>query len=905
MADPGDAPQSIPWHAIPISEVFHRLETSVEGLSQGKASERLRAYGTNELQTAPGPSLGSLVAKQLVNPLIFMLLAAAVVSLLTGSRINAWIILVVVVLNTIVGVIQEWRAEQALDALKRLASPRARLLRDGRVEVKLANEVVPGDIVLLESGDRVAADVRLLDISELHVDESALTGESRPVEKSLGEYPVRTALADRDNMAWMSTAVTGGKARGVVVATGMQTVLGEIASEVRSTKREATPLQRRIAHLGTTLGIVAVVLSILIFVIGEIRNFPLLEMLIFAVAAAVSAIPEGLPAVISVVLALGVQRMAARHAIIRRLPAVETLGSTTVICTDKTGTITRNEMTVTRIWAGGSIFRITGEGFAPEGDIIADDGRTITSFPDSGQPSLDALVTLGSIANDATLEYSNKGWTIEGDPTEGALLVVARKAGLNPEALQEEYPRIDEIPFSSKCKYMATLHRPVGDEGTVLFVKGAPDVVLNFCRDVLVNGRRVPLTDDLREELLAVNTQFAHDALRVLAGAYREMPGTTVDIGHDDAERDLILLGFWGMVDPPRPESVHAIHAAKDAGIHVKMITGDHAVTAHAIAGQVGIVQGNEETVTGEELEEMSDGELRRRVRNIAVFARVSPSHKIRIVNALEENGELAAMTGDGVNDAPALKRASIGIAMGITGTEVAKEAADMVLTDDNFATIVSAIEEGRVIFNNLRKVVFFLVTTNLGEIITLAAALFLGLPLPLTAVMILWVNLVTDGVCTTPLGIEPKHWDVLKERPRDPNEGIINRAMTRRIAILSPLMAIGTLGLFWYELRTSSYVHAQTIAFTTLVAFQWFHAFNARSHRSSLFTIGIFRNRWLIVGIVVAVALQLLVIYWPPAEVAFKTTELSAKDWGYILLVASSIFWVDEVLKLFHVHRS
>lgn len=904
-------PAPIPWHSGTHEDILARLQTRPEGLSPAEAQARLLQHGPNELESVPGPSLGALVLKQFRSPLIYMLLAAAVVSLVGESVVDAVVILAVVVLNTIVGVWQEWRAEQALEALRRLSAPLARVIRHGEAMVVAAREVVPGDILLLEAGDRVAADARVLEAHDLHIDESALTGESQPVEKLPAALPPRTPLADRTNMAWTSTPVTAGRARGIVVVTGMATVMGEIAGEVRATERTETPLQQRLASFGTTLGVVAIGLSLLIFVLGLLRGFELFDMLLFAVAAAVSAIPEGLPAVISVVLALGVQRMARRGAIIRRLPAVETLGSTTTICSDKTGTITRNAMTVARMWVGGRTFQVSGQGFAPEGAIAAD-GDVPTggvddiaapllppASPATRYPTLDALLILGCLANDATLEHTGDAWKVHGDPTEGALLVVAGKGRLAPESIRAEHERLAEIPFSSKRQYMATLHG--APRGVALaLVKGAPERVLAFCTHILLDGKRKRLTPALQQQVLAANEAYAEEALRVLAGAYREMPAGTDDLSHAEVERELTFIGLWGMLDPPRPEAVHAIAAAQGAGIRVMMITGDHAVTGTAIARAVGIATHGEETVTGEELDEISDADLRRRVGHIGVFARVSPGHKLRIVDALRAEGQIVAMTGDGVNDAPALKRANIGVAMGITGTEVAKEAADMVLTDDNFATIVRAVEEGRIIFANLRKVIFFLVTTNLGEILTLTAALIIGLPLPLTAVMVLWVNLVTDGLCTAPLGVEPAHGDVLTRPPRDPNEGVLDRPLLWRMGILAPLMALGTLGLFWYELTylDASYIRAQTVAFTTLVTFQWFHALNARSARWSLFTIGFFANRWLLAGIAAAIALQLLVVYWPLAEVVFATTALSAIDWGLILLVASSIFWVDEIRK-------
>lgn len=802
-----------------------------------------------------------------------------------------------VVLNTIMGFVQEWRAERALAALRQMAAPRAMVLRDGQERLIAASLVVPGDILLLETGDRVAADARLLKSDDLEVDESALTGESQPVFKQPGRHPESQALIDRTNMVWTSTSVTAGRGRAVVVATGMDTVIGEIATEVRQTEREETPLQRRMGRLGTILGIGGILLASGLFGLGILQGYEIIEMVLFSVAVAVSAIPEGLPAVISVTLALGVQRMARRNAIIRRLPAVETLGSTTVICSDKTGTITKNEMTITRMWVGRRTYTVTGQGYEPEGEIYPEDG----ALPHELSDELRTLLTIGSLANNARLIHNEKGWWIEGDPTEGAILVVARKAGFNIDQLKRQQPRKAEIPFTSEQKYMATMH-PAPDR-SVVYVKGAPERVIDFCTHMLEDGKRVELDESRRQIIKEVNTSFARQALRVVAGAYRDLPADTEKLDRSLAQSELTFAGLWGMVDPPRPEAIKAINDARGAGIHVVMITGDHAVTASAIAEKVGISRGAGQAISGSQIEEMSKEELADQAMTVGVFARVSPAHKLKILEALKEKGHIVAMTGDGVNDAPALKGADIGVAMGKTGTEVAKEAADMILTDDNFATIVNAIEEGRVIFSNLYRVVAYLITTNIGEVFTLTAALMLGMPLPLTAIMILWVNLVTDGACTVPLGVEPKHWDVLKQPPRAPGSGILDRFLVRRLLLLSPVMAVGTLGLFAYELQIGSFQHAQTVAFTTLVSFEWFRALSARSSYLSLFSIGILSNRWLIAGISGAILLQLGAVYSGPGQVIFSTVPLSLTDWALIIPVASSILIFDEILKRLGVY--
>ena len=888
------------WHALTEGELLQRTSARRDGLAPAEIPPRIERFGRNALEAEATTTPLAVLAHQLHHPLIYLLIGAAVVSVVAGHAVDAIVIGVVVVLNTLLGAIQEWKADKALEALHRMASPHARVRRDGKVLDVGADEIVPGDILLLETGDRVAADARLLDATDLSLDESALTGESEPVAKVPATLDGDTPLADRTNMVWSSTAVTGGRGVAVVVATGMNTALGEIAGQVRDTGREQTPLQRRLARLGTVLGLVGIGLAGLVFLIGILRGFDWLEMVLFSVAVAVSAIPEGLPAVISVTLALGVQRMAGRHAIIRRLPAVETLGSTTVICSDKTGTITRNEMTVTALWTRDHTYEVTGAGFAPSGEIRRA-GETETA--DEVGPTARLLLEIGALCANAQLVQEEGSWRVRGTPTEGALVVVARKGGLDPERLTADRPRLAEVPFSSDRKYMATLHPGKNGEGPVAFVKGAPDRVLGFCTHLDESGARRELTDGDRQAIEAAIEEFAGRALRVVAGAVREFAGQREGLEEEDVERGLTFVGLWGMVDPPRPEAIQAIADAQGAGIRVVMITGDHKATAAAIAREVGITSHGEEVITGAELDAMSDDELSRRVRDVGVFARVTPAHKLRILQALKAHGEVVAMTGDGVNDAPALKGADIGVAMGRAGTEVAKESSDMILTDDDFATIVHAVEEGRVIFANLRRVVFFLITTNIGEIITLTAALLLGMPLPLTAIMILWINLVTDGACTIPLGIEPKHRDVLQQPPRPTREGVLNLPVVRRMFLLAPVMAVGTLGLFAYELRAGTFEHAMTVAFTTLAAFQWFQALNARSTRLSVLSVGLFSNRWLWAGIGLAVALQLLVVYTPLGQTLFGTVPLTGADWLRIVPVAASILVVDEVLKALGVH--
>lgn len=886
------------WHAMDTDEVFKRLDAGKDGLSEAQAKQRLGETGPNSLEAEEGVSILRLLARQVHNPLIYLLMGAAVLSLLVGHRIDAAVIVGVVVLNTVLGFIQEWRAEGALDALREMAAPHARVLRGGKTTEIDAGHVVPGDVLILETGDRVAADARWLSGDNLRVDESALTGESQPIAKDPGPLDEDTPMADRQNMAWMSTSVTGGRGRAVAVETGMRTEMGRIAGEVRVTVRESTPLQKRMHKLGIVLGMAGIVLAAAIFGLGILRKHDVVAMLMFSVAVAVSAIPEGLPAVISVTLALGVRRMAQRNAIIRRLSAVETLGSITVICSDKTGTITENQMTVRMLWAGGQTFEASGEGYQPEGELQQVGGGIIGELP----KPLERLLHIGVLSNNANLKQEDNQWRVEGNPSEGALLAVAAKAGLDIGQIQESGRRLAEVPFSSDAKYMATLHPDKDGPGRVAYVKGAPERIMEFSSHVLMDGQSVELNEKLRDEIVGMNEEFASNALRVMAGAYREMPQGQDKLEQADVEGGLTLVGLWGMIDPPRKESIQAVSDAKGAGIHPVMITGDHAVTALAIARQVGIA-GNGEAVTGRDIETMEKSDLAEAALAGGVFARVTPAHKLKIMQALKERGHVVAMTGDGVNDAPALKGADIGIAMGRAGTEVAKEAADMVLTDDNFATIVHAVEEGRVIYSNLRRVVFFLLATNSGEILTLAAALVIGLDLPLTAVMILWVNLVTDGACTVPLGLEPRHSDVLKHPPRNPQAFIVDRRVALRMALLTPIMAAGTLGLFWHAQQNGGLDYARTVAFTTMVAFQWFHAFNARSNYQSIFSIGVFSNRWLLMGVGIAILMQLGAVHTPVGRLLFGTTGLSWTDWLRIVMVSSTIWAADEILKRFGVY--
>ncbi len=896
------------WHAASVEEVAERLATTSQGLSIEEARSRLAENGPNALTVEAGATLPKLIWQQVANPMVYLLAGAGVVAAVAGKAFDAVVILLIVIANIIIGVVQEYRAEAALEALRRLSSPRARVLRDREVRVIEASDVVVGDVIVLETGDRVPADARLVTETDLRVDESALTGESEPVDKEMVVLAADTPLADRLTMVFSSTPVVGGRGTAIVTATGMGTVVGEIASEVRSAERQETPLQQRLAVLSTRLGMLSIAAAVIIFALGVLRGESLFEMLLFAVAAAVSAIPEGLPTAVSVSLALGVQRMAKRNALVRRLAAVETLGGCTVVCTDKTGTLTRNQMTATRVWAGGRTYSVSGEGFAPHGRILADADCVpvdITDDPIDDTPyAVGLLLEIGHLANNALLEENEDGqWVVEGSPTDGALLAIAGKAGMPARG---DAGRLDEIPFSSSFKYMATLD-PTPDGGARLHVKGAAEKILGFCDRVLIGDEVVDLTQERREQIRDVQLEFADRALRVVAAAYKEMPSGTSEADRDDAQSGCVFVGLWGLMDPPRPEAATAVAAAQRAGIAVKMITGDHAATGAAIARLVGILPENapaESVVTGAELDAMSEEELEARVRDISVFSRVEPRHKLRIVEALQRLGETVSMTGDGVNDAPALKRADIGVAMGITGTEVSKEAADMVLADDDFATIVSAVEEGRVIYGNLQRVVAFLVMVALGQVLAIATSQVIGWPLPITPVMVLWANLVVASTLTIPLGIEPRHEDVLGLPPRSPSEGIIDRRSMWRIGTGSVLKAVGMLAVFGYFMETSTVLHAQTMAFTTLVAFEWAQAIGSRSWRVPVTKLGLFTNRSLVVGLLGGVVLQWIAVSSISAERILGTDPLGPTEWAIALVVGSTGLVLSSVMTLIERRR-
>lgn len=875
------------WYQLEPEQVAEILNTDIEtGLRDKEARLRLKKWGLNELKEGKKETLWQKFLFQFTDFLVLILLGATVVSMLLGEYIDAMVIIAIVILNAALGVIQEARAEKALAALKKMGSPQARVIRDGNLRKIPVPQLVPGDLVVIEAGDYVPADIRLTESVNLKIEEASLSGESVAVEKrAKARYQEQVPLGDRKNMAYMSTLVTYGRGKGLVVATGMRTEIGLIAELITTMESEQTPLQERLEKLGKLLGIACLVICGVVFVAGVVRGEPLLEMFMTAVSLAVAAIPEGLPAVVTIVLAIGMQRMSKNQAIIRKLPAVETLGCATVICSDKTGTLTQNQMTVTRLYSNGKVIEVTGEGYNPRGEF-----RTAGKI-NHLHTDYDLLLTIGAICNDATLSqkegkgHQNSRWQIIGDPTEGALVVAAAKAGLWQKDLAKQYPRIGEIPFDSARKRMTTIHSLRGKRENWACVKGAPEEILDRSAKIWLNGQAIPLTGKMREEVRQQNSAFAQRALRVLACAYRVLPSYPVNLVPEEIERDLVFVGLIGMIDPPRSEILDAVLECKRAGIRPVMITGDYADTARAIAREIGILREQGEVVTGSEVARLSEEQLSKRVENIDVFARVSPEHKMKIVSALQSAGEIVAMTGDGVNDAPALKKADIGVAMGITGTDVAKETADMVLADDNFASIVRAIKEGRIIYANIRKFVFYLLSCNVGEILVVFGAMLLNLPMPLKPIQLLWLNLVTDSFPALALGMEKGEPDIMHQPPRNAREGIITGHLAFGIAIQSTMLTFATLLSVIIALSKHGHnlAYARTFAFATLITGELLRAYSCRSERYPLSNIGVFSNRFMTLATLLSFLLLLTVIYVPPLPTIFDTVHLDLNSWATI----------------------
>ncbi len=878
-----------PWHVLEVADVRVVLDSDARGLSDAEAARRLREFGPNEVESEPVTPWWVLLLGQFRDPLVYILLIAAGVTLVLRDFADTGVILAVVILNAIIGFTQELRAREAIQGLARLAAPRADVLRDGRTRTVDSRELVPGDVVQLTSGARVPADVRLEAIRDFEVNESALTGESLPTRKTI--LPLATEAlvpGDQRNMAFAGTIATRGRGRGIVVRTGVATELGRIAMTIREVGSTATPLQEKTGRFGRQVGAAVLGLSLLVLLAGTLRGLPPGEIFLTAVAMAVSAIPEGLPVVLTVTLAIGVSRMARRQAIIRSLPAVETLGSTTLIGSDKTGTLTKNEMTVRAIWAGGTTYDLTGAGYATDGLVLRDGQRAELDSDDA----LHMTILAGLLANEADAEAAERGEP-QGDPTEIALFVAAAKAGLPPFATRQQWRELDLLPFEPERRFMASL--VVGPDGERrVFLKGAPEVIAKRCT------RLAGATGDTALDagtVTAAAASLSTHGLRVLAMAWRDTDASTIDEVSLDA--DFTFAGVQGMEDPVRPEAVAAVAAAHAAGIRVIMLTGDHVATAQAIGRQLGLGGADTAALEGHQLELLSDAEIQHTVSHIDVYARVAPEHKLRIVQLMKERGETVAVTGDGVNDAPALRAAHIGVAMGKSGTDVAREASDMILADDNFATITAAIEEGRVVFSNIRKVTFFLLSTAVGEVITILFAVFGGLPLPFVAAQILWINLVTNGLQDVALAFEPGEPDLLARPPRPTKEGILSAKLMRRLGGVGMVLAAGTLAAFLWSLgRSGDLDYARTVAMTQMVVFQFFHVFNCRSLDRSILRVPPFSNRFLFVSLIAAGLAHLAVLYVPALQLVFRTQPLDLVAWAFVIAVGSSVIVGGELDK-------
>ncbi|MEM3109036.1 MAG: cation-translocating P-type ATPase [Candidatus Bathyarchaeia archaeon] len=873
------------WHSLSVEEVLERLNSSMDGLTDEEAAERLRKYGPNELERVERPSPLRIFARQFTNILIIILLAATLFSILVGEALDAIAIIAIVVAATILGFSQEYRAEKAIEALKRMLSPTASVLRGSKEREILVREIVPGDIIILEAGDKVPADARIIEEYRLQVDEAPLTGESTPVQKEASTLEGDLQIPDMRNMVFAGTTVTDGKGRAVVVATGMNTEFGKIAREVAAVKKEKTPLERRMEDVGRLLSkiMLAACFTVILAGIveeylrhGVVRSDFAVEMILFGVALAVAAVPEALPAIVTGTLAIGMREMAKANAIVRKMAAVETLGSTSVICTDKTGTLTKGEMTVRKIYVNDKMVEVTGVGYEPKGEFLIN-GEKIDPL---GDEVLTLLLEGAVLCNEARLVKGDAGWRIQRDPTEGALIVAAAKAGIDHEELKRRYPRIAEIPFSSERKRMTTIHK-LGEEGGIVFMKGAPETVLERCSRIREGeGGEKPLTRDKVEEILKVNLEMAEQALRVLGVAYKKTrdAGVVVD---EEAEENLTFLGLVGMMDPPREEAVEAIKICREVEMKPIMITGDQKLTAIAVAREMGIYREGDIALTGAELEALSEEELAGIVDRVTVYARVSPLHKVKIVKAWKKWGEVVAMTGDGVNDAPALRHADIGVAMGITGTEVTKEAADMVITDDNFATIVKAVERGRWIYDNIKKYLLFLLQCNLVELIVLAVGVLVGFPLPLLPAQILYVNLATDGLPAIALGVTPPEPDIMKRPPRSPKEGIFTRDGKRFLAIFPAVLSAILLGLF-----ATSIAHGEALArtrmFLALISFELAIALSMRSLRHSVLKVK--PDRFLSMAVAITAVQTATLMAFPTVRQAFRINMPTRED---VILIA------------------
>jgi len=870
-----------------------------QGLSKENVKDRLDKYGYNVLQEEKEKGIWFKILSQFNDFLVIILIIASIVSFLVGERTDALVILAIIMINALLGLYQEGRAEKAMEALKKMAAPNAKVIRDGTPTLVPANTLVPGDIVLLESGDIVPGDLRLLESSNLKIEEASLTGESIPVEKEAAiTFDEETPLGDRQNMAYMSTIIISGRAKGIVVGTGHNTEIGMIATMIQTFEEDITPLQRKLDQLGKHLGIACILACALVFGIGLLQGRDLLAMFMIAISLAVAAIPEGLPAIVTIVLALGMNRMVKRHAIVKKLLAVETLGCTTTICSDKTGTLTQNEMTVVKTYIHDKIIDVTGIGYEPSGEFKIDD------FPiDPNKSSvLNILLTAATLCNDAILKKTDGGYEIIGDPTEGSLITLAGKAKLFKDDINSRFPRIAENPFDSDRKMMTTFHKNFVPNKVVSFTKGAPDAIITRCNKIYMDGNLIPLTKELRERILQTNSDFSKEALRVLAFALKEHDDMPTNIDGNKIERDMTFIGLVGMIDPPREKAKVAIEKCKNAGIKTVMITGDYKETAFAIGRQLKVADNEGQVMTGDELNDASDEELRELVKYKKIYTRVTPKHKVRIIDALKANGEIVAMTGDGVNDALALKRADIGVAMGITGTDVAKNTAEVILTDDNFASIVAAVEQGRIIYSNIKKFVLFLLSCNIGEILIILLSILLNLPTPLIPIQLLWLNLVTDSFPALALGMERGEPEIMNTPPRNPEEPILDKEMIKFIGIQSISIALAALLAYRWGLGIygiSNPLIPRTITFATLIIAELLRAYSSRSQRYTIFEIGILSNKPLTYATILSFVLLLMVIYIPFLQLIFHTYPLTFTHWRVVALYAFIPLIIGEVYKI------
>jgi Ca2+-transporting ATPase len=896
---PGEE-NNLEWYNKGKNEILKELNTNLSiGLSEKEAEKRIERYGKNELEVQAKKSILSKLAAQFADFLIIILLVAAGVSAFVGEKEDAMIILAIVVINAALGIYQEGKAEKSVEALQKLSAPNAKIVRDGKKRVIPAADIVPGDVVVLEAGDIVPADLRLFESSNLKIEEASLTGESVPVEKDAkAKIAGPVGIGDRHNMCFSSTIVTYGRGKGVVTSTGPNTEIGSIAVKIQTYGEEETPLQIKLNQLGKVLGTLTIAICIMVFIVGMHQKRHALTMLLTSISLAVAAIPEGLPAIVTIVLAIGMNRMAGKNAIVKKLLAVETLGATSVICSDKTGTLTQNEMTVVKAYVDGKVLDVEGTGYEPKGNV-RHMGRIIgiNSLPD-----LRNLVSIATLANDARLDNSTGIYKIMGDPTEGAILTFAGKLGQTSDHLNMIYPRIAELPFDSARKMMTTFHSDFIEGKVVSFTKGAPDIVIAKCSKIALNGRTLDFTQELKDKVLSVNTEFARSALRVLAAAYKVWDRLPQHPTFDQVESDMVFVGLVGMIDPPRPEVKKSIAQCRQAGIETVMITGDYKETAYAIAKELGIADNEDQAVTGQDLNKYSDEELRELVEKTKVYARVSPDHKVRIVTALKENGHITAMTGDGVNDALALKKADIGVAMGITGTDVAKNTAEVILTDDNFATIVNAVEEGRIIFSNIKKFVFFLLSCNIGEILLVFISIMLGWEVPLLPIQLLWLNLVTDSFPAMALGVENAEPGIMDHPPRTTKEAILDKEMLGGIVLQAFAISFASLLSYYWALKMygtgTGLIHARSVVFTTLILSELLRAFSSRSQNHTLFRIGFFTNTRMIQAVFASFMLTFIVLYIPALNEIFDVVPLTLRDWQIVTAFSFIPLLVGELYK-------